>query len=898
MLQAVLTKIFGTKNDRELKKMWPRVAEINALEPEMEKLTDEQLKGKTAEFKQRLADGATVDDLLPEAFAVVRETSKRVLGMRPFDVQLLGGMVLHSGRISEMRTGEGKTLVATLPVYLNALEGKGVHVVTVNDYLAERDSMGRGNFKGMSNVYGFLGMTTGVIKNGMSYRQRKDAYACDITYCTNNELGFDYLRDNMATHPDYTVQRELHYAIVDEVDSILVDEARTPLIISGPSDESTDLYYKVDRIIPSLRKGEHYEVEEKTRSSFLTEKGVTEVEHLLGVGNLYDHKNVQLVHYVQQALKAHAIFKLDVDYIVKDGEVLIVDEFTGRLMPGRRYSDGLHQALEAKEHVKIEQESQTYATITFQNFFRMYKKLSGMTGTAETEAAEFRDIYKLDVMVVPTHRPMVRLDESDQVYRTETEKWNAIAQDIADLHTKGQPVLVGTVSIDKNEKLSEMLKKRGVKHEVLNAKQHEREADIIALAGQPGAVTIATNMAGRGTDIQLGPGVKELGGLAVLGTERHESRRIDNQLRGRSGRQGDPGLSRFYVSLEDDLMRIFGSDRLKSWMTKLGMQEGEVISHPWVSKAIERSQKAVEGHNFDIRKHLLEYDDVMNKQREVIYSERNRVLHKEDIREHMQEVLGDAAESVVLHCAPAKNVDEWDIDGLLKWFKGLAQEDLGLKDEAARMMDRVALFEYVKDRLVEVYQHKETVLTPEVMRPLERSVLLEVVDMQWKDHLLNMDHMKEGIGLQAYGQKDPLIEYKRQGYDLFQDMLNRVKEESVRTLLMVQSVAPDDEFFNRAPVLAGKEVKADFSLEQSLRQEAAAHQQAQAQPQGMPPGMGAPMGALGNAPWEQGGQDGQPFPTGGDTAKVQTIRRSEPKVGRNDPCPCGSGKKYKKCHGA
>jgi preprotein translocase subunit SecA len=896
MLQAVLTKIFGTKNERELKKMWPRVAEINAFEPILEKLTDEQLKGKTAEFRQRLADGTALDDLLPEAFAVVREASKRVMGMRHFDVQMIGGMVLHIGRIAEMRTGEGKTLVATLPVYLNALEGKGVHVVTVNDYLAERDSLGRGNFKGMSTIYEFLGMTTGVVKHGLSYRQRKDAYACDVTYCTNNELGFDYLRDNMATHPDYTVQRPLHYAIVDEVDSILVDEARTPLIISGSSDESTDLYYKVDRIIPSLRKGEHFEIEEKTRSSFLTEKGVTEVERLLGVSNLYDHKNVHYVHHVQQALKAHAIFKLDVDYIVKDGEVIIVDEFTGRLMPGRRYSDGLHQALEAKEKVKIEQESQTFATITFQNFFRMYKKLSGMTGTAETEAAEFKEIYKLDVMVVPTHRPMVRQDEADQVYRTEGEKWNAIAEDIATLHAKGQPVLVGTVSIEKNERLSAMLKKKGVRHEILNAKQHEREAEIISLAGQPAAVTIATNMAGRGTDIQLGPGVKELGGLAVLGTERHESRRIDNQLRGRSGRQGDPGLSRFYVSLEDDLMRIFGSDRLKDWMTKLGMQEGEVIAHPWVSKAIERSQKAVEGHNFDIRKHLLEYDDVMNKQREVIYSERNRVLREADVREHMQEVLGDAAESVVLTCAPPKaRAEEWDVEGIVKWYHGVTKEDLGLSDEAARMMDRNAIFEFLKDKLVEAYQRQETSLTPETMRPLERSILLEVVDAQWKDHLLNMDRVKEGIGLQAYGQKDPLIEYKRQGFDLFQDMIKRVKEETVTTLLMVRSVSPSDEFFTPTAAPVGKEVKQDFSLEQSLRQKAAAAQQ---QPQAAPPGMGMPMGSMGSAPWEQGGQDGQPFPTGGEAIKIQPIRRAEPKVGRNDVCPCGSGKKYKKCHGA
>ncbi len=896
MIQAVLTKIFGSKNDRLLKTLWPRVAEINVFEPALEKLTDTQLQAKTLEFKQRLAQGATLDDLLPEAFAVVREASKRVMGMRHFDEQMIGGIVLHKGIISEMRTGEGKTLVATLPVYLNALEGKGVHVVTVNDYLAERDSLGLGNFKGMATIYGFLGLTTGVIKHGLNYRQRKDAYACDITYCTNNELGFDYLRDNMATHPDYTVQRDLNYAIVDEVDSILIDEARTPLIIAGPSEHSTDLYYKVDRIIPGLKRGEDFDIEEKSRASFLTEKGVNTVEKLLGIDNLYDHKNVHFVHHVQQALKAHAIFKLDVDYMVKDGEVIIVDEFTGRPMPGRRYSDGLHQALEAKEKVKIEQESQTYATITFQNFFRMYKKLAGMTGTAETEAAEFMEIYKLDVAVVPTHKPMVRADEADQVYRSEREKWNAITEDIAQMHAKGQPVLVGTVSIEKNEKLSGLLKKRGVKHEVLNAKFHEREAEIVAMAGQPGAVTIATNMAGRGTDIQLGPGVREVGGLAVIGTERHESRRIDNQLRGRSGRQGDPGLSRFYVSLEDDLMRIFGSDKLKDWMGRLGMEEGEVISHPWVSKAIERSQKAVEAHNFDIRKHLLEYDDVMNKQREVVYKERNRVLREEDIKSHLQEMLGDVAESGVAMYAPEKvRAAEWDVEGLAKWFHSLTQTQLDLKEDMVRQMIEEALYEAIRMRLEEAYQAKEKALGPEVMRPLERSILLEVVDAQWKDQLLNMDHIKEGIGLQAYGQKDPLIEYKRQGFDLFQDMVVTIKEETVRTLMLVQSVSPTDEFFSRSPGPAGQEKKDEFNFQESLRQKAAPAPAPQAPEPfaqgGFPPGMGGPGMPPGMGP------ESQPFPAGGEVQKVQTIRRTEAKVGRNDPCPCGSGKKYKKCHG-
>ena len=895
MIGTVLTKLFGSKNEREVKKLWPKVREINALEPQIQALSDAQLREKTNEFRERLAKGATLDDLLVEAFAVVREASKRVMGMRHFDVQLIGGMVLHSGRIAEMKTGEGKTLVATLPVYLNALEGKGVHVVTVNDFLAERDSLGRGIFKGMGNIYAFLGLSTGVIKHGLNYQQRKEAYACDITYGTNNEMGFDYLRDNMATSLEYTVQRPLHFAIVDEVDSILVDEARTPLIISGPSEESTDLYYKIDRIIPALKKGKEldYDTEEKTRSAFLTEKGVRHVEELLKVDNLYDHKNVQLVHHVNQALKAHVIFKKDVDYIVKDGEVVIVDEFTGRLMQGRRYSDGLHQALEAKEKVKIEAENQTLATITFQNFFRMYKKLSGMTGTAETEAAEFQQIYRLDVIGIPTHNPMVRLDDSDAVYRTEREKFEAIAKEIKELNAKHQPVLVGTVSIEKNEMLSHMLKKNGVKHEVLNAKFHEREAEIISLAGQADAVTIATNMAGRGTDIVLGPGVKEVGGLAVLGTERHESRRIDNQLRGRAGRQGDPGLSRFYVSLEDDLMRIFGSDRLKNWMGKLGMEEGEVISHPWVSKSIERAQKAVEGHNFDIRKHLLEYDDVMNKQREVIYKERNRVLRESDIRPHLLEILDDVAVLGVDTYAPEKQrPDEWDLEGLKKWFNGVFQRPLDWKEENLRLVDREALYDALKEEVIKAYEHKEKSLTPEVMRSLERAILLEIVDNQWKDHLLSMDHLKEGIGLQAYGQKDPLIEYKKEGFAMFQELVGRVKEEALKILFLVQSVDSMENLFAANQPKQIKEEHPDFDPRAAMAQAPA---QAPPQPMGLMGGNTPPLGApMGGQPWEmppEGGPQAQP-------QKVATIRREEPKVGRNDPCYCGSGKKFKKCHGA
>ncbi len=879
MLEAILTKMFGSKNERTLKAFEAKVAEINALEPDIKALSDDDLKKKTQEFKDRLAKGATLDDILAEAFAVVRETSRRVMGMRHFDVQLVGGMVLHSGKIAEMKTGEGKTLVATLPLYLNALSGKGSHLVTVNDYLAERDSLGRGTFKGMANIYNFLGLTCGVIKHGLSYRDRKAAYACDITYCTNNELGFDYLRDNMATSMDYTVLRDLNFAIVDEVDSILVDEARTPLIISGPSEESTDLYYRIDRIIPALKKGPDYDVEEKTRSAFLTEGGVKHVEQLLKIDNLYDHKNVQLVHHVNQALKAHVIFKRDVDYIVKDGEVLIVDEFTGRLMPGRRYSDGLHQALEAKEKVKIEAENQTLATITFQNFFRMYKKLAGMTGTAETEASEFKEIYNLDVVCVPTNNPMVRIDEADAVYRTVREKFDAIVEEIKVMNDKKQPVLVGTVSIEKNELLSGLLKKRGVKHEVLNAKFHEREAEIISLAGQPGAVTIATNMAGRGTDIVLGPGVKEVGGLAVLGTERHESRRIDNQLRGRSGRQGDPGASRFYVSLEDDLMRIFGSDRLKDLMTKMGMEEGEVISHPWVSKAIERSQKAVEGHNFDIRKHLLEYDDVMNKQRERIYKERNRVLHENDIRSHMIQIVEDVSADGVETYLPEKGGSEaWDIEGLKKWYMGIFQQSLDWKLDNLQVMDQPTLFAALKEDMIKAYEKKEGQIGPEIMRTLERAILLEVIDNQWKDHLLSMDHLKEGIGLQSYGGKDPLIEYKREGLEMFLDMLGRIEEETLRTLFLVQTVKAPEKMFAESRPIKMTEQHPDFDP----------HAAAQAQPQMastpgalmggnappvFPDGMASPPGmrALGNAPRGRrpAGRQGGTHQAGGPQARPE-----------------------------
>ena len=642
-----LQKLFGSRNDREIKKYLPFVDIMNAFEPEMQKLSDEALRAKTQEFKTRLANGTTLDELLPEAFAVVREVSVRVMGMRHFDVQMIGGMVLHQGRISEMRTGEGKTLVATLPVYLNALSGNGVHVITVNDYLAERDSLGKGNFKGMGTIYSFLGLTVGCVKNGTSTEERQKAYACDITYGTNNEFGFDYLRDNMAVYPQERVQRQLNFAIVDEVDSILIDEARTPLIISGPSEESTDKYFEIDRIIPKFFPTVDYLIDEKAHTAILTEAGIAKAEKLLNKENLYDPENIEVIHHVNQALKAHTLFKRDKDYIVKENKVIIVDEFTGRLMPGRRWSDGLHQAVEAKEHVKIERENQTLATITLQNYFRMYKKLSGMTGTALTEADEFWHIYKLDIISVPTHNPMVRIDNADAIYKTEKGKFMAIAVEIAEANKNGQPVLVGTGSIEKNEKLSDLLKRKGIKHELLNAKNHEREAEIVALAGQQGSVTVATNMAGRGTDIVLGEGVKALGGLYVIGTERHESRRIDNQLRGRSGRQGDPGMSRFFVSLEDDLMRIFGSEKIKGLMDKIGLEEDERIEHPWISSSIERAQKTVEGHNFSIRKQLLEYDDVMNKQREIIYSERKKVLEGQDLKTKIREMFDEVLKNIL-----------------------------------------------------------------------------------------------------------------------------------------------------------------------------------------------------------------------------------------------------------
>lgn len=895
MIRSLMKKIVGSQNERDLKKMQPMVDAINGLEGDLEALSDAQLQAKTAEFKQRLDGGETLEQLLPEAFAVVREASKRVLGMRHFDVQLIGGMVLNAGRIAEMKTGEGKTLMATLPIYLNALTGKGVHVVTVNDYLAKRDA------EWMGNIYRFLGLTVSCIIHGISDSERKAAYQADITYGTNNEFGFDYLRDNMKFDLEDYVQRDLNYAIVDEVDSILIDEARTPLIISGPSESSSELYFRVDRVIPRLQKGEIIEerdgkigqatkthtgdftVDEKAKSAALTEEGVAKVEKILNVDNLYEPQNIELLHHVNQALKAHALFKRDVDYVVKDNEVQIVDEFTGRLMPGRRWSDGLHQAVEAKEGVKIANENQTLATITFQNYFRMYDKLAGMTGTAETEETEFSEIYKLSVTVIPTNRPMVRQDNSDVIYKTEKEKFKAAIEDIVECHKKGQPVLVGTITIDKSEVLSALLKKRGVPHNVLNAKQHEREAYIVAQAGRKGAVTIATNMAGRGTDIVLGgnpemmaraeaagaedpetrfaellPRFKDAceqekeevlnaGGLYILGTERHESRRIDNQLRGRSGRQGDPGASRFYLSLEDDLLRIFGSQRVAFVMEKLKIPEGEPIEHGIISKAIENAQKKVEAHNFDIRKHLLEYDDVMNRQREVIYAQRREVLAGEQLPDTYQGIIDETIEDMLASFCPDKSsAADWDWKRLVEDFVNQFSflPDFEQLDQAKIKRDE--LEGWLKQKAETCLREKEDEFTAPVMEQLMRILLLQTIDSQWKDHLLSIDHLKEGIGLRGYGQKNPKEEYKREAYSLFMEMMGRVRAEVLQKIFRIQLAREEDV----------------EQMEAQQRQQQLAMNRA----------------------------------GGDDQTKVPTVR-GEDKVGRNDPCPCGSGKKYKRCCG-
>ena len=837
MLGQMLKKIFGSQMDREIKRLAPTVDNILAAEPAMRKRSDDQLRAMTGEFKEKLDQGASLDDILPEAFAVVRETAARTLGQRHFDAQVIGGLALHEGKIAEMKTGEGKTLSATMPVYLNALTGRGVHVVTVNDYLARRDA------EWMGAIYGFLGLTVGNIVHGLDDEQRRAAYGADITYGTNNEFGFDYLRDNMKFSLQDYVQREFHYAIVDEVDSILIDEARTPLIISGPSDESTDKYYRINRVIPKLKAERDYTIDEKARTSVLTEDGVARAESVLNIENLYDPRHIDILHHLNQALKAHTLFKRDVDYIVKQGQVIIVDEFTGRLMPGRRYSDGLHQALEAKEGVKIERENQTLASVTFQNFFRMYEKLAGMTGTADTEAPEFAKIYNLDVMVIPTHKEMIREDHPDAVYRTVDEKFEALADEIEELNEIGRPVLVGTISIEKSERVAKLLKVRGVPHNILNAKHHEQEAQIVAGAGQMGAVTISTNMAGRGTDIVLGEGVAELGGLHILGTERHESRRIDNQLRGRAGRQGDQGSSRFYLSLEDDLLRIFGGERIQGVMGRLGMEDGQPIEHSWISKAIEGAQRKVEGHNFDIRKQLLEYDDVMNKQREVIYGQRRNILAGENIREDVFAMIEDMAEYIIETYTDEKSFpEEWDLQGLAEQaFKYFAfRPDL----ENIEDMSREDLQENLIRDARAAYEKKEQEIGAEVMEDLERYILLQNLDNQWKDHLLSMDHLKEGIGLRGYGQRDPLREYQREGYDLFADLIDRIKSESISMLFHIRLQREED-----LTEVAPKEQEMHFSR-------------------------------------------------GEDDAKPQPVKRADRKVGRNEPCPCGSGKKYKKCCGA
>jgi preprotein translocase subunit SecA len=921
-VDKLLTKVFGSSNQRFLKSVEPLVAQINAFEPAVKKLSDEQLRNRTAEFKQQLQTAVAsardaedrkrlereaLDEILPEAFAIVREASVRTTGMRHFDVQLIGGIVLHQGKIAEMRTGEGKTLVATLPAYLNALTGRGgVHVITVNDYLASRDA------EWMGQIHRFLGLEVGCIQNDMDDFERQTAYAADITYGTNNEFGFDYLRDNMKFDLATCVQRGHYFAIVDEVDSILIDEARTPLIISGPSDEATDKYYKADAIIPQLRKGEEvdgvktgeYLVDERQHTAVLTEEGVDKAERLLGVGNLYDPSNMELLHCVEQALKAHTLYKLDHQYVIQDGEVIIVDDFTGRLMKGRRWSDGLHQAVEAKEGVKIEKENQTLATITLQNYFRLYEKLSGMTGTAETEAAEFQTTYKLDVIVIPTHMPMVRKDFSDIIYRTLPEKWDAVIEEIKDCHERGQPALVGTVSVENSELIARRLQREAVPHNVLNAKYHEREAEIVAQAGRKGAVTIATNMAGRGTDILLGGNpdfmareflkkeeldpdeaseqewsqaferakriveaeheeVVGIGGLHILGTERHESRRIDNQLRGRAGRQGDPGSSRFFLSLEDDLMRIFAGDKVKALMQRLGMEKGVAIESKMVSKRIESAQKSVEGRNFESRKHLLEYDDVMNKQRETIYGLRRQLMEEPDQRDYL---LGDPPQAGVAYdllsdltkqyLNPDVSPDDWDIDNYKIQIKTIYDFDADAERIDIPNMTSEEVTDGIWEKLKVKYAEKEQQIGPEAMRTYERIIMLNIIDAQWKDHLLSLDHLKQGIGLVGYGQKDPLVEYKKQSFDMFQEMLDRIDTSTIRSLFNLQVVAeqPPEALRQRRPA---RSTSMTFT--------------------------GPNQGAAA---------------AGEEAGKVKTVVRDQPKIGRNEPCPCGSGKKYKKCHGA
>src|SRR5579885_388324 len=949
MFEKTLEKIFGTKHGREIKKMRPIIAAINDLEPQMQALSMEELAAQTVRFREQLAQGASLDDLLIPAFATVRETARRVLNMRHFDVQLIGGIVLHRGKIAEMKTGEGKTLVATLPVYLNALEGKGVHVVTVNDYLARRDS------EWMGRIYKALGMSVGVIVHDLDDMERRAAYAADITYGTNNEFGFDYLRDNMKFRLADCVQRGHHYAIIDEVDSILIDEARTPLIISGPSEESTDKYDKINRIIPRLVRGEviegkepgqkyttgDYTVDEKFRSVALTEEGSLKVEKLLGLSNMYDAVNMEINHHVQQALKAHVLFQRDRDYVVKDGEVIIVDEFTGRLMPGRRWSDGLHQAVEAKEGVKIQRENQTLATITFQNYFRMYKKLAGMTGTADTEAAEFDKIYKLDVTIIPTNKPLRRKEFPDIVYRTEEEKFRNAAKEIKACHERGQPVLVGTISVAKSEILSGILKKMGVPHEVLNAKNHEREAYIIAQAGRKGAVTVSTNMAGRGTDILLGGNpefsakeflrkqikdpdymqtcavgtpertewvevynrfksewqkdhdeVVELGGLHILGTERHESRRIDNQLRGRAGRQGDPGSARFYLSLQDDLMRIFGGQRMQNLMLRLGMEEDVPIESKLITKRIAAAQKAVEAQHFASRKHILEYDDVMNKQRQAVYGMRRALLEGQDQKERIVEIIAGILGSFIdARCPERTHPSQWDWTGLETDI--LTQFGVKIRREELESLDRRQIEEEINQQLLNKYAEKEAMIGPELMRETERMIMLNVIDNQWKDHLLSMDHLKEGIGLRGYGQKDPLVEYKKESFILFQDMMDRIEDETIRWLFFMQRVENPELEVPHPEVWSDEEedeggppepvtVAAHPAISEAQRQAA----------------QNSILDLTRNIQRKKEKEMAALQFLGGEASPAKAPVIAKQKAGRNDPCPCGSGKKYKKCCGA
>ncbi len=976
MINKAIAKIFGTSNEREIKRISPLVNTMNALEPELKQLTDEQLRAKTEEFRLRVRErvdavedpdekdrelAAALDEILPEAFALVREAGWRVLRMRHFDVQLIGGVVLHQGKIAEMKTGEGKTLVATLPVYLNALSGRGVHVVTVNDYLAKRDS------EWMGKLYTFLGLTVGVIVHDLDDAQRREAYGADVTYGTNNEFGFDYLRDNMKFDLRDCVQRGHNYGIVDEVDSILIDEARTPLIISGQSEESTDKYYRVNRIIPQLELGEEidqgpgenkiltgdYVVDEKHRTITVTDVGWEKVERLLGIGNIADPENWDLKHHVDTAIKAHSLYRRDVEYVVKDGEVLIVDEFTGRLMPGRRWSDGLHQAVEAKENVKIERENQTLATVTFQNYFRMYKKLAGMTGTAETEAPEFDKIYRLEVVVIPTNRELLRIENSDIVYRTEKEKYFAAADEIKQLAEKGQPVLVGTTSVEKSERLSELLKKKGVKHVVLNAKYHEKEAEIVAQAGRKGAITIATNMAGRGTDILLGGNpefmakqecikkglaqqlraaagevnakpddpnisyfyyggneyqvptaqwneinarykqdtdaehdeVTALGGLFILGTERHEARRIDNQLRGRAGRQGDPGASRFYLSLEDDLMRIFAKEWVSNLLQRLGMEEGVPIESRMITRRIEAAQKAVEAQNFEARKHLLEYDDVMNKQRQAVYALRRQLLEGIDQKEliledYVREILGGLLDK---YCGKDVHAEDWDIKSLKNQIFTRFGVDIAAEGVEAEKLNRQELGDAIFEKLKERYDAKENLIGPEAMRHHERIIMLSVIDQQWKDHLLSMDHLREGIGLRGYGQHDPLVEYKRESFDMFEAMMERFEEETVRYLYLMQVIeAP-----RPAPQIAASPVGGNGDAAAAFSTSARRNRAATSVDD-----MEEAFQRRKRRELEQARMAGA-----GDQGPVQQVIRGD-KVGRNDPCPCGSGKKYKKCCGA